>query len=402
MKLLKKSQTPIKEYSMDIISQDDLINAEMDKIIVDTNNEPLIADDPPRVPPVQLSKLLEEAIPSNRGLYPHELFMLSLAYRYKTDGNEFLRFWRTSYGVDNPQLILDSLCERGFIEPADVITTIENWKTDDIKRELKKHGLKISGKKADLISRLVDAVGRDVLSEQITERYFALTELGELELNDNIYIQYRHYGLSIWELNRFVAKGTRSVQQVVEDFLIKQCKLHAKHYDFGCYRNARRELCGFLINEKRYSEAFDICVSNIYSELSFLTNGMKSYFTTDQCHKVRLPWICYVTPYERSLYKPLGASCLKSLQTEMNLSDQEFRGKLADSFSKVNIPKLYLLFTKEECVEIVLAELRSDKEYLNSVYAIAEKRKQEELEMLKNDRGLMQSYFCEIRDYTVM
>lgn len=79
------------------------------------NTTPLMEAASDEFSPPLLPVLLKTATPSKGGLDPHEILMLDYADTYKTSNNTFQRFWYSQYSVTDPQSILDSLSERGFI-----------------------------------------------------------------------------------------------------------------------------------------------------------------------------------------------------------------------------------------------------------------------------------------------
>ena len=112
-----------------------------------------------RQPPdiIPLNVLLKKAVPTKRGLYPHEILMLDYAHTYSTDlkHQHFQGFWYYDYSVKHPAKVLKSLEERGFIKPGDLQSAIQRLTVTVIKNELKAIGQKVTGKKADLIDRLL-------------------------------------------------------------------------------------------------------------------------------------------------------------------------------------------------------------------------------------------------------
>ena len=97
-----------------------------------------------------LESRLSKAYPSKHGLYPHEILMLDYAHTYKNTKNQFQNFWKWNYSVDNPQSVLDSLLQRGFIIEGNARSTLTNLKVGDLKDLLTKVGEKTTGKKEEL------------------------------------------------------------------------------------------------------------------------------------------------------------------------------------------------------------------------------------------------------------
>ena len=312
--------------------------------------------------------------------------MLSACAKYKTRNNVFSRHWNYEYGIENPQYILDMLCEKGFIEPDDVFATINNFKASELKQELSALNLKVSGKKADLVDRLINAMDKASLDTIYPDRYYRLTSLGKLELEENNYLKYTTYGLNKWELNRLIAKGKHSCQEIVWNYLMKECNYYAKRYEMGMYRNSKCTVYRFLMQEQRTQEAFNTLAEIVYYDLSMSSNGDKKYYQEGAFSWI-LPSLTYITPYERSLYRSGMITEFTKLQQIMMLSDEDLKAKLKTAFEQFNIPAVLVLFTVDECAEIVIASLHKDTSYLNTVYEKAAIRKTAEYETVKNNRN---------------
>ena len=141
-------------------------------------NPPLIEIAAEQDGPPPLSVLLKTATPSKQGLYPHEILMLEYAPHFKISNNSFQNFWYWQYSVTDPQSILDSLFERGFTKIGDLRSVLEKLKLSEIKEELKQFNQKVSGKKSELIDRLLEFGDIAVLNQKYSERYYALTSKG--------------------------------------------------------------------------------------------------------------------------------------------------------------------------------------------------------------------------------
>ncbi len=109
------------------------------------------------------------------GLYPHEVLLLSYAPRYCTTGNAYPGFWWYHYGVKDLDAKLRSLLERGFLEVGSLRAALERETVAGLKELLKANQLKVSGKKAELLQRLLDGVPEEELKKRLTEYGYALT-----------------------------------------------------------------------------------------------------------------------------------------------------------------------------------------------------------------------------------
>ena len=335
-----------------------------------------------------LKRVLKMATPSKNGLFPHELMMLNYANSYNTNSNSFQSFWEYQYYVEDPKELLNSLEERGFIKIGDIKNTLENKKLSIIKEDLKKYGLKVSGKKAELIDLLLGNGNLKELEAKYSERYYQLTKLGEEELKDNEYILYIHrhsnYGINVWDMNLLMNQEPKmSYRDKLWGFFNKQSEEHINKFNFGLYRNTRLEMYKFLVEENKYKAALKFLFEVIYYDLSGLDNNedvgdMKSISKSRLERKLENNF-----PYESSfLTIPPGIiSFLEESQKELNLTSKDMQRYFLESVLKYKIESHF--FTNDECGDIMLAEMENDKNKLEEIYKIAEKRLRKKLSQLK-------------------
>lgn len=137
---------------------------------------PTIPDSRSSVPRVNtgptLTDRLRTAMPSLAGLYPHEILMLNYANTYKNGHNNFQKFWLLDYSVDNPQSVLKSLLDRGFICLSDLSNTLNKLSVSELKDLLNRKNEKTSGKKIDLVSRVLTVNNQQQLEQMFPVRYY--------------------------------------------------------------------------------------------------------------------------------------------------------------------------------------------------------------------------------------
>src|SRR5690625_3623368 len=92
------------------------------------------------------------------GLYPHEILLLHYAPSYYIDEESFQGFWWYKYGVRDVKQSLSSLLDRGYLEVGSLQSAIEKETVATLKDILRENNLKVSGKKAELVQRLLDEV----------------------------------------------------------------------------------------------------------------------------------------------------------------------------------------------------------------------------------------------------
>lgn len=339
--------------------------------------------------PVLLSELLMTATPSKQGLYPHEIMMLEYAPRFKTVNNTFQGFWYWQYSITEPQAVLDSLYKRGFIEISDLRTTLERLRIPEIKEELKLIQQKMTGKKAELIDRLIEFGDIEGLEKKYIERYYVITSKGEDELNENQYVSYlhRHRYMTCWEMNKRIAQTHYSYRDVLWGYFNEQSVLYFKSGNFGLYRNVRSDMYRFLMEERKYELAFHMLCEVLAYDLSLLSNSnLLAWENTDP----KLYLMVYESEMERFFpYKvdnfivPPGISdCFAEMQTIFRLDTKNFKEAILKELDQINIP--HKLFTNEESVEIIIAEMNNDIKNLKRIFSKVEEREKDRLKEIKS------------------
>lgn len=327
---------------------------------------------------VPLNVLLKKAVPTKRGLYPHEILMLDYAHTFSTSSrnNHYQGFWYYEYSVEHPGAVLKSLEKRGFIQPGDLRSAIQNLTVPMIKKELKAIGQKVSGKKADLIDRLLENASLEDLEKKFPVRFYELTESGQKELAENQYVPYlhRHKYMSVWEMNdRLNHRNPNhaSYRDLIWQFFNEESLKHLNKGDMGLYRNTRLNMYEFLFEEKKYEQAFNLLCEVIAYDLS----GMGNDEFSDVGEKFRLQLMLeHDFPYSKSgiTLPPAIKRWLANLQGRLELSDDDLREQLLHQFESISLYRQ--IFTNAECVDIVMAELNADTDVLNSIYSEAESR----------------------------
>lgn len=338
-----------------------------------------------------LHDLVATATPSKQGLYPHEILMLNYASTYKTSGNTFQSFWLYGYGVNNPQAVLDSLLDRGFITVGGIKDTLQRQTVATLKIALSKIGAKTTGKKENLIERILELEDAATLESQFPDKYFVPTEKGTQEISDNEYILYLHrkHYMSVWEMNKLLhVNGAHHLpyRDILWGEFNRQSLEHISNLDFGLYRNTRLSMYDFLMEENRYKDAFSCLCEVLYSDFSGLCNSERLFFSEDaKSHRFALGLkleSCF--PYEKSIVRiaPGIKENLVDLQKKLGLDNATLKNAIRTEFEGYSFLP-YHVFTVDECIEIVMGELNNQTEQVERIYQIAESRMREEYNSIK-------------------
>lgn len=166
---------------------------------------------------VSFEERKKNSIPSKNGLYVSEILLLHYCSKsaYPNPRNGYPGFWWFKFGIRDVNAALKSLVERNFILLGPAKNALKGLTVDQLTELLKSNELSITGKKAELISRISDNISEDNLISLGVERKYTLTPIGQQELAENEYIPYMHRHsknttFTIWDLNRMLGSGDKS------------------------------------------------------------------------------------------------------------------------------------------------------------------------------------------------
>ena len=351
---------------------------------IDPSPKPTAQTDEEGIP--TLASRIKNAFPSSNGLYPHEILMLDYASSYKTSGNSFQNFWKWNYSVLAPQSVLDSLFERGFICRGNAASALKRFVVADLKALLTQKGAKASGKKEELISRILETYSTEELEETIPDRNYALTELGEQELKENEYVPYlhRHHYMSVWEMNIMLHTNNPShlrYRDIIWRELNKQSGEHFQNFDFGLYRNTRLSMHDFLVEEQKFKTAFHLLCEVISFDLSGLGNGDKPMPNNDVFRQVKYESRMVnllTTEDKKEVTVPPGIiGYFERLYKEIGMTPDEFIQYTYEQFAEIHIHDR--VFSEGECANIILSEIGLEERKMPNSRKVAEQRVKKKL-----------------------
>lgn len=340
-----------------------------------TFKEEITSDDIP-----SLQERINNAFPSENGLYPHEILMLEYASSFKNRDNSFQSFWKWNYSVLDPQQLLESLYERGFICYGDVISVLNKTKVAELKEMLSSKGEKATGKKEALINKVLAIYEECELEKIFPERYFELTELGKTEVENNKYVLFAHRKdyISAWELN--VLMQDRAFEMSYRDVMWGEFNRRSLEYTkdmhFGLYRNCRLNMHDFLVEEGRYLDALEMLVEVVICDLSGLGNNekdlMNSNIPKEKKVEFKLVNLFKDDDEKEVIVLPRLVEYAERLKTELKLTDNEFIKTVYSMANKVHMG--IGVFNADECANTLLYLMGLEDRKIKNSYKEAIKR----------------------------
>lgn len=347
---------------------------------------PAIPDSRSSVPRVNtgptLTDRLRTAMPSLAGLYPHEILMLNYANTYKNGHNNFQKFWLLDYSVDNPQSVLKSLLDRGFICLSDLSNTLNKLSVSELKDLLNRKNEKTSGKKIDLVSRVLTVYNQQQLEQMFPVRYYQLTKAGENEVLQNEYVIYlhRHHYMTVWEMNSLLkathTEATHYRELIWREFNRKSIE-YMKNCDWGLYRNNRLDMHDFVMEEKKYRSALQLLCEVISYDLSGHGNGETSpiQFNANLQNAIfesRMTNFLVSTNGKDVIIAPGLIKKFESLFKYLEVSSDEFVKIVYQLFGNIKIPER--IFSAEESANIALSAIGLERPRAKDSLNIAKQR----------------------------
>ena len=338
--------------------------------------------------PIILSNIINELTKSKYGLYPYEILMLNMVSRYKTNSdNNFQWFWENELGIKNPQDIINSLYERGFVDVEDTRTTITRLTISEIKEYLKEYGCKLTGKKEELLDRLFNECDVSAIGKKLTQRRYCLTDMGknEIESEENEYIIKGNY-IPIYEMNILLYKNNPlnlSYEDIIWNRFLEQSEKELNALNFGLYRNTRLSMSWFLADKNRDKERLYYLCEVVAYDLSGLSNSYHPEYNETAYHiESDIEHLFHFMDRPFISIAPAVIEDIKSLKEKMESEGFNFEDEIIKNLNEIKVYRS--IFTPKERIEILFAELDENLEKLEEVYSIAEKRYKEYGKTLEN------------------
>ncbi len=322
--------------------------------------------------PISCEERIKSAFPDKNGLYPHEILMLHYASDYRPDAkNRYQEFWLSRYGVKDCDKLLNSLVKKDALKiEVNILLNLQALTIPDLKEVLKNNGLPITGKKADLVNRILENVDEDKLPTSSKIKRYVISEMGKNSLEESEYVLYihRHYidDLDIWKLNQLVnSEPKTSYRDKIWDYLIQKGKKYIADNDFGLYRNIKMQMSNLASEENDFQSAYFIFLEVIYLDINdYLGNSFEiEYLKEDLEH--------YFS-YTNRIGIPSDIDIMNDLQEKLHFSNEKLKSDFIEEWSKYHFP--VSIFNAEQCADIYFFEKENNETELSKIYSAAKKK----------------------------
>ena len=265
------------------------------------------------------------------GLYAHEILALSYAETYHpSGGDEYQGFWWWRYGVRDVRAMLESLRSRGFITEGDAATAVRSRTASELKEFLRAQGLRVGGRKADLVERVLTEADPSSVRRSFPHRTYALTDRGRaaLEMNSAIVEAHKDPMRCIWDVpERELNRPRRTADERWGELNAAYVEQVASG-DYGLARNTRLEMAEQVAAEGRYAYAIELLCSVMAFDLSE---------TSGDSGPAAIP--------------PGVIGLARGWQAKAGMGDEELQGLLLRGFARFGGDAPAAGLTPEECLE---------------------------------------------------
>ncbi|GAB4074709.1 hypothetical protein GCM10028778_22120 [Barrientosiimonas marina] len=217
--------------------------------------------------------------PLSNGLLPGEVLLIDWMDGKDTNSN-IPDYFSDRYGLD-PETSVAKLREEAFMTEAGLVESLQSFKVPELKDILRQNELKVSGKKQELIDRLMDYLDEAVIHNYIQQKPFKRTSKGQQALDDYDYIVSAHKNESkdgiynMGEAIKYVSQLDYQPSNSEISWALFQNALvtHYQNQDFRSYRNVYHHMAQQLQREEDFENALLYYLEIFIIDLSGLENG---------------------------------------------------------------------------------------------------------------------------------
>ena len=296
------------------------------------------------------------------------LALLFMAERYKVGEKNYPQYMRTKYGVGFPNEKYNELAGLGYIRPSTAAESLSHLKATELKDIASRHLLKSSGKKQDIIDRIIAEVPEEMLDAEVTDRYWIITELGHNLLAKNPYVEYcmeQHpyaletIGLDIDAIAKLCAqKPVRQVRDVLwGEFNRKSLDYYKEGIEKGAFRNyceLLRVMALFSQEEGRSYDALALYARYLYYRANFEASmkALQHYNFVKDLDEATNTLVLHTEFY------PFMAQELLNICNGCGFDSAQLKSFMNDAFSKEHDTGI---FSSNALAELVMCGLNGDE-----------------------------------------
>ncbi|MGE6609347.1 SAP domain-containing protein [Peribacillus sp. NPDC076916] len=282
------------------------------------------------------------------GLVPGEILLINWIAGKNKDA-QFPRYFETTYGID-AQRSLYKLLKEGYVAEASAIESLSSLKLPELKEILKSKELKVSGNKADLISRIGDNFTNEEVDTFIDSPMLKVTEKGDKVLEEYYYIVPAHrndskdgvynVATTIRHVNKLSYKPKNG--DVSWALFQKAYMKHAEEFKYGLMRNDILNMARQLERERKYKDSLFHYLRVYIIDLSGLSNSSR------------------LDHPKLMMYEVPSKHQIKKLIEILEYDESDIQDFFVDTWDKTSPGLKYHYLTSEECLRCLTYSLKDE------------------------------------------
>lgn len=248
---------------------------------------------------------------------------------------------------------LEKLMAEGYLTYGTSEDSLNRLTIPALKEILRRNNQKLSGKKDELIARIVKNIPVEKYVDNLSKIYVA-TEKGRVELSEryqyieNQQMQYGFLNSEIEEMeNKLSAEKKFTADAVLEQLFLRDITKHGKMQNFGILRNTYYNLSLYFKRRDRMEESLRSLLTVIYYDLSGAGNN-----------GIIEPYENINYAFETSLW-----SDIDKIRAALDFTDEDLK-KLFDEAVDISVKVPFLYFDTSTMKEIILDRLRGETDLL--------------------------------------
>ncbi|WP_345240343.1 SAP domain-containing protein [Pontibacillus salipaludis] len=287
----------------------------------------------------------------SNGLLPGEVLLIDWISG-KRKSVKHSKYFERTYGIE-PSKSLKKLVRQEYIAEATPAESLSSLKLPELKGALKAKQLKVSGKKADLISRINENFTEGEVGSLVGEGIaMKITPKGEEVLNEHYYIVLAHR-LDSKDGVYNVANALRQVKQFdyrpkngdISWGLFQQAYIeHAQEFNYGLMTNDLRHMAGQLEREKNFKRALFQYLRIFIMDTSGLNNSP------------RLDHPKYM------MFDIPASDTINRIVESLEMEDDALITEFDYAWSKTIVGLKYHYLTPEECLRCLFCSMDGNHE----------------------------------------
>lgn len=285
-------------------------------------------------------------------------------------------FWTFSYSANVAKIVKKLISNNYIALDFDLEKSLKSCKVPELKEILKSNGLPVSGRKDELIDRIIESADRNTY-QNVLKKVWLLSPEGEKLVNDTDFIMYAHRHLSSHvNINDVYNEYLLNKSVPQKDILIKSVNKTIKF-------NGKTSSYPVMISYALW-DLSKVCryYKDDYGQFDYLVKACVSSFNA-RGESYHLEYMLSEFEYFYNEFKisPVFTDDLKMVLA----NNDEYSSNLATLIdSIVKSTKGVHYFSSNEILQIITSSLEMDDEALMSVYEKAYIRKGGKIKPTKN------------------